>query len=198
MHDPNVPAVSSDFSSINIDINSNRKNNKQAARDDSDWWGKVPHLGLWQQATALSDLMDYIDTPAILMTLSIYPSPLSFLSLFPSPWPCSCILPQFKDPKQNVRSLARTQYVLHGGGLIAELQTTCSEEWFKIIWSCLLLTASVSSGGWLTKSVSCCLSNKYCPNKNTPAVTWNKWKQMHEASLKYLFKKIITFITVFS
>lgn len=62
---------------------------------------KVPHLAPWQQAMALSSLMDYIDTLAILMTLSIYPSPLSFLSLFPSPWPCSCILPQFKDPQMS-------------------------------------------------------------------------------------------------
>lgn len=75
------------FQSINIDINSKSKNNKLATRDatiDNDWWGKVPHLAPWQWAKALSDLMNYIDTQAILMTLSISPSPLSFLSLFPA------------------------------------------------------------------------------------------------------------------
>lgn len=36
---------------------------------------KVPHLAPWQRATALSGLMNYIDTQAILMTPSIYPSP---------------------------------------------------------------------------------------------------------------------------
>lgn len=42
----------------------------------------VPHLAPWQQAMALSGLMNYIDTQAILMTLSIYPSP----PLFPLPF----------------------------------------------------------------------------------------------------------------
>lgn len=45
----------------------------------------VPHLALWQPATALSGLMNCIDTRAILMTPSIYPSPLSFLSPFSQP-----------------------------------------------------------------------------------------------------------------
>lgn len=82
-----VPAAPFHFHFIINDINSKSKNNKLAARDvptDSDWWGKVPHLAPWQQAMALSGLMNYIDTQAILMTLSIYPSPLSFLSLFPA------------------------------------------------------------------------------------------------------------------
>ena len=63
--------------------------------------GEVPHLAPWQRATALSGLINCIDTQAILMTPSIYSSPLSFLSHLPSPspWPCSCILPQFKYPE---------------------------------------------------------------------------------------------------
>lgn len=89
--------------SINTDINSNGEE-QQTGRGGTlprtvISEEKVPHLALWQQNEALSDLMDYIDTPVILMTLSIFPSPLSFLSLLPSPWPCSCILPQFKDPE---------------------------------------------------------------------------------------------------
>lgn len=82
-----LPAVPFHFHFIINDINSKSKNNKLAVRDittDSDWWGKVPHLAPWQQAMALSGLMNYIDTQAILMTLSIDPSPLSFLSLFPA------------------------------------------------------------------------------------------------------------------
>lgn len=115
---------------------------------------KVPHLALWQQNESLSDLMDYIDTPAILMTLSIFPSPLSFLSLLPSPWPCSCILPQFKDPEASSQECVYCW--------------TCSGAWFKSIWSYLLLTASV---GRLPTSVSCC-QDKPRPYTNTPASTW--------------------------
>lgn len=74
----------SHFNFINIDSGS--KNNKLRGTLPLTMIGegKVPHLALWQRAMALSALMNYIDTQAILMTLPIYPSPLSFLSLFPA------------------------------------------------------------------------------------------------------------------
>lgn len=66
------PAVLSHFNFSVTDINSNSENNKPAVWVliiDNDWWGKVPHLAPWTRATALSGLMNYIDTQAILMTI---------------------------------------------------------------------------------------------------------------------------------
>lgn len=79
-----MPDVFPHFCLISFGTNTKSKYKKFVMRDatsDSDWWGKLPHLALWQQAMALSGLTDYADTQAILMTPSIYPSPLSFLSL---------------------------------------------------------------------------------------------------------------------
>lgn len=156
MNDPDVPPVPSHFSVINIDINSKSKNNRLAVRDatlDNDWWGKVPHLAPWQRATALSGLMNYIDTQAILMASSIYPSLLSFLSLFPAlglaPASSHCSHIQSWFLSLQVCVCVCVCVVLDGSRLLLSRLTICSEVWFKSIWSYLLLTAGVSSGWWL-------------------------------------------------
>lgn len=103
---------------------------------------KVPHLAPWQQAMALSGLMNYIDTQAILMTLSIYPSPLSFLSLFPA-----LGLAPASSHSSKILSWVHTHphwvslrvcvcmcvLFYMGVGLLLNPFTACSEAWFKSI-----------------------------------------------------------------
>lgn len=139
-----VPAVPFHFHFIISDINSKSKNNKLAARDittDSDWWGKVPHLAPWQWAMALSGLMNYIDTQAILMTLSIDPSPLSFLSLFPAlslaPISSHCSNSQhwFQSLLTCVCVCMFVCVLLEGSRLLLSHLAICGEVWFKSVWS---------------------------------------------------------------
>lgn len=139
------------------------KNNKQAVGDvstDSDWWGNsatpcslaAGHglISLDESHWHLSYLNDYV-------YLSISPPPSSRLS--PSPWPCSRILPQFRDHggvhahtlagrhrSGRVRRSSGREWVFTAGGPLASR----SEARFRSKWKYFFLLTTDAGQRWVT------------------------------------------------
>lgn len=163
---------------------------------DSDWWGNsatpcslaAGHglISLDESHWHLSYLNDYV-------YLSISPPPSSHLS--PSPWPCSRILPQFRDHggvhvhtlvgwhrSGRVRRSSGREWVFTAGGPLASR----SEARFRSKWKYFFYWRQTrGSGEWLTKAASRCQRSKHHTNRNTPVTPRNVslWKRLHETSL---------------
>lgn len=162
MNDPDVSVVFSHFISINIDINSKSKNNKQALGDvstDNDWWGKSAtpcSLAAGHGLIRLDELhwhSSYLNDSVYLPISPLLPLPFSQpLALLLHPPTVQRSLVEFTHTHTECHYVY-VCFVLHGSRFIAEplynLQWSMIQKHIK-----LSFIDSLCQQWWMTQ---CCV-----------------------------------------